>query len=68
MERLGLKSSPEQEFVLIFLPILCAHSHLIYNEFTDHPLSVGRLDGEGEDWPPGRKMKSLRLHLLSDTV
>ena len=27
-------------------------SQLSYDEYTDHTLSVGRRDGEGEDWPP----------------
>jgi len=25
---------------------------LSYDEYTDRTLSVGRRDGEGEDWPP----------------
>jgi len=27
-------------------------SQLSYDEYTDCTLSVGRTDGEGEDWPP----------------
>src|SRR6218665_907614 len=27
-------------------------SQLSYDEYTDHALSVGRCDGEGEDWLP----------------
>ena len=42
-------------------------SQLSYDEYTDCTVSVGRLDGEGEDWPrpsyaEAKKMKSLTLH------
>ena len=30
----------------------CVPSQLSYDEYTDRMISVGILDGEGEDWPP----------------
>ena len=42
-------------------------SQLSYDEYTDRTRSLGRQDGEGENWPPlsyaeAKKRKSLTLH------
>ena len=42
-------------------------SQFTYDGYTDRTMSVGRPDGEGEDWPPAllcqaKKMKLLTLH------
>ena len=46
---------------------ICASSQFSYDEYIDRTLSVGRWNGEGEDWPSpsyaeAKKMMSLTLH------
>ena len=45
----GFKSRPGQTFGLTAPP--APPSQLSYDEYIDRTLSVGRWDGEGEDWP-----------------
>ena len=65
--RLGVQIPARAEiwFEISAPPVLS--TQLNYDEYTDHTLSVGRLDGEGKtghllSYAEAKKMKSLTLH------